>query len=391
MQIRNVSISGFRSLWNVSTSDLGHVNILYGENNCGKSNILAALQVLFRVERVEELESPIAGFYRGELSNFLDNFTIRNGGITPAIQITADVGFDDNDLSAVPVFAEFLKNSGILSTHKQWLQLEAEIIRVDANTAIRTTKKATINKRVMYDSSKPALQRFFPGLKRKVSQQAKQRAVEELFPYIMNSFEVISTGRFLKGEAVVETRLTSQEFKDWLRNLIESRGETYRAFQRIQRWFQEKPFGYGTIRPIMEAGNTALLIKDNSGRELILERLGTGTQQILILLSQIASSKAKIIGIEELELNLSPSMQFQTFGMLRQMLDGAGDVKIGQLFLTSHSPYLCKQEDAELYAISYDESNGTKVEHGLNAARKLLIKHFDVGFFNIPRRSSWRS
>lgn len=391
MQIREVSIRGFRSLWNVSISDLGYANILYGENNCGKSNILAAMQFLFRVERVEELESPIAGFYRGELSNFLDNFTIRNDGIMPAIQITADIGFDDSDLSAVPGFAEFLKNSGILSKHKQLLQLEVEIIRVDANTATKTTKKATINKCVMYDSSKPELQRFFPGLKQKVNREAKQRAVEELFPYIMNSFEVISTGRFLKGEAIVETRLTSQEFKDWLRTLIESRGETYRAFQRIQRWFQEQPFGYGTIRPIVEAGSTALLIKDNSGRELILERLGTGTQQILILLSQIASSKAKIIGIEELELNLSPNMQFQTFGMLRQMLDNAGDVGISQLFLTSHSPYLCKQADAELYAISYDESNGTKIEHGLNAVRKLLVKHFDVGFFNIPRRSAWRS
>lgn len=391
MQIRKASISGFRSLWNVSISDLGYANILYGENNCGKSNILTAMQFLFRVERVEELESPIAGFYYGELSNFLDNFTIRNAGIMPAIQISADIGFDDSDLSAVPIFAKFLKNSGILSTHKQWLQLEAEIIRVDANTATKTTKKATINNCVMYDSSKPTLQRFFPGLKQKANQEAKQRAVEELFSYIMNAFEVISTGRFLKGEAIVETRLTSQEFKDWLRTLIESRGETYRAFQRIQTWFQEKPFGYGTIRPIVEAGSTALLIKDNSGRELILERLGTGTQQILILLSQIASSKAKIIGIEELELNLSPNMQFQTFGMLRQMLDDAGDVGVSQLFLTSHSPYLCKQADAELYAISYDESNGTKIEHGLNAVRTLLVKHFDVGFFNIPRRSTWRS
>ena len=391
MQIQKASIRGFRSLWDVSISDLGHVNILYGDNNCGKSNVLGALQVLFRVEKAEELESPVAGFYRGQLTNFVDNFTIKNGVITPSILINARIGFDDNDLSALPAFAEFLKKSDILSIHRQWLQLEAEIIRVDANTAIKTVKKAAINDRVMYDSSKPVLQRFFPGLKKKANQEVKQRAVEELFSYIMNSFDVISTGRFLKDEAIVETSLTAQEFKDWLRSLIESRGETYGVYRRIQRWFQEKPFGYGVIRPVIEVGNTALLIKDDSGRELILERLGTGTQQILILLSQIASSRAKVIGIEELELNLSPNMQFQTFGMLREMLNGASDVRIGQLLLTSHSPYLCKREDAEIYAISYNETSGTQVEHGLNAVRKLLIKHFDVGFFNIPRRSTFRS
>jgi AAA15 family ATPase/GTPase len=391
MQIQDISISGFRSLWNISINDLRQANIFYGENNCGKSNLLAALQVLFRVERAEEIDSPVAGFYRSDLTNFIDNFTIRNGSPTRVININAKIGLDDKDLSAVPVFAEFLRNLSILSSHRQWLQLEIEIIRVNDNTAIRITKKATINTHAMYDSSKPTLQQFFPGSTTKANQQTKQRAVEALFLYIMNSFEVISTGRFLKGEAIVETSLAAEGFKDWLHNLIESRGDTYTAFQTIQKWFQGNPFNYGTIRPVKAGGSTAILIKDDSDRELILERLGTGAQQILALLSAIATSRAKIIGIEELELNLSPSMQFLTFGILRQMINGSGDAKIGQLFLTSHSPYLCKREDAELYAISYNETNGTQVEHGLNAVRKLLTKHFDVGFFNISRRSTWRS
>lgn len=55
MQIQKASIRGFRSLWDVSISDLGGVNILYGDNNCGKSNVLGALQLLFRVEKAEEL------------------------------------------------------------------------------------------------------------------------------------------------------------------------------------------------------------------------------------------------------------------------------------------------------------------------------------------------
>jgi len=61
------SIKGFRSLWDVSITDLGTINVFFCENNSGKSNILEALETLFKVE---QKELPVSGFYRKHLNTF---------------------------------------------------------------------------------------------------------------------------------------------------------------------------------------------------------------------------------------------------------------------------------------------------------------------------------
>lgn len=396
MIIREVYIKGFRSLWDVSITNLGIVNVFFGENNSWKSNILEALEILFKVEQ-EEL--PVSGFYRGELSNFVDNFTVKpDGTVATTINISCKVAIGSEDTAKIPVFIEFMKQNGILKERNQWLQLDVEMKPITSRVANKMLKKATINDNVMYDSSVPQPGSFFPELSGKVGQEASQNAAEELFLYVIDSFNKIHTGRFMETRTVVESSgmdvsMHMQQFKDWFRTLIESRGEDYRTFQKIQGWFKEKPFAYGTIRPISSQEKTELIIEDMSGRELVLERLGTGVQQILVLLSQIAArvsgSKTKIFGIEELELNLSPSMQMETLNMLRELGGNPEASGLSQVFLTSHSPYLCKRDYAELYAVSIEKNIGTQVKHGHNATRR-LIKHFKYDSFDLSRRSELR-
>ncbi len=232
----------------------------------------------------------------------------------------------------------------------------------------------------------------------KVDQHDSQNAVEQLFLYVINSFNKIHTGRIMETREIAEgsalsTLIPLQRFKDWLRVLIESRGEDYKTFQKIQGWFNDKPFAYGKIRPIFSGDKTDILIEDSTGRELMLERLGTGVQQTLILLSQIAdrvyTRKAKIFGIEELELNLSPNMQREVLKVLTTMASSPDDSGFSQVLLTSHSPYLCNRELTELYAVSIDNTSGTQVKHGEEAIRK-LIRHFKYADFNLSRRSELR-
>ena len=393
MIIREVSVKGFRSLWDVSITDLGIVNVFFGENNSGKSNILEALEILFKVEQ-EEL--PLSGFYQGELSNFVDNFTVQpDGAVATTINISCKVGIGNEDTAKIPVFTDFMKQNDILKERKQWLQLDVEINPLTSRIANKMLKKATINDNVMYDSSVPPPGRIFPELSGKVDLEASHNAAEELFIYIIDSFNKIHTGRFMETRKVTESSemdvsIHMQQFKNWFRTLVESRGEEYRTFQKIQGWFKEKPFAYGTVRPILSQGKTELIIEDMFGRELVLERLGTGVQQILVLLSQIAArvsgSKTKIFGIEELELNLSPTMQMETLNMLKELGDNPIASGLSQVFLTSHSPYLCIEDYAELYAVSIDKRIGTQVKHGPKAIRK-MIKHFKYDSLGLSRRS----
>jgi len=389
MIIREVSVKGFRSLWDVSITDLGMVNVFFGENNSGKSNILEALEILFKVEQ-EEL--PVSGFCREELSNFVDNFTVKSDGtVATTINLSCKVAIGSEDTAKIPVFTEFMKQNGILKEHNQWLQLDVEIKPLTSRTANKILKKATMNDNVMYDPSVPQPGRFFPELSGRVDQEASQNAAEELFFYIIDSFNKIHTGRFMETGKVTESSgmdvsMHMQQFKDWFRTLVESRGEDYRTFQKIQGWFKEKPFAYGMIRPILSQEKTELIIEDMPGRELVLERLGTGVQQILILLSQIAGrvsgSKTKIFGIEELELNLSPRMQIETMIMLRGLVSNSRVSGFSQLFLTSHSPYLCKKDLAEIYAVAIDKKTGTQVKHGTRAVTKIR-GHFRYESFGL--------
>jgi predicted ATPase len=396
MIIKEVSIKGFRSLWDVSITDFGTVNVFFGENNSGKSNILEALETIFKVE---QKELPVSGFYRGALSDYVDNFTVKTDGTIGAnININCKIAVSRNDIEVLPAFMDFLKQNSILKARNQLLELEVEITPSTYLVANKVLKIAKINSVVMYDSSIPQPGNFFPGLSGKVNQKDCESAVGELFFYLINSFNKIHTGRFMETREITEgselsTVIPLQRFKDWFRVLIESRGEDYKTYQKIQGWFDEKPFVYGKIRPIFSRGKTDILIEDSTGRELMLERLGTGVQQILILLSQIAArvytNKAKIFGIEELELNLSPNMQREALNVLKNMASSPDSSGFSQVFLTSHSPYLCNRDFAELYAVSIDNTSGTQVKHGENAARK-LIKHFKYDDFNLARRSELR-
>jgi len=70
----------------------------------------------------------------------------------------------------------------------------------------------------------------------------------------------------------------------------------------------------------MQGDKVDIVVRDESNRELLIERLGTGVQKILLLLSGLSSMKSTMIGIEELELNLSPRLQSVTLSMLRELV-----------------------------------------------------------------------
>ena len=75
--------------------------------------------------------------------------------------------------------------------------------------------------------------------------------------------------------------------------------------------------------------------------------------------------------------------------MLAKMGSTPDTSGLSQIFLTSHSPYLCNRDYVELYTVSIDDATGTKVTHGVEATRK-LVKHFKYDDFNLSRRSELR-
>jgi len=392
MIIHSVQVRGFRSLSNVSIGKFGPVNIFYGENNAGKSNILAAIEILFKVERPQERESAVAGFLHGELSNFVDNFTLDAAGLPAAqIVITARLLLSESDLVKLPVFSEFIKEQKIWEKHPlQRIQLEASIEPTEKGKATKTLKSAEVNNVPLYDSTAPSDVAFFPGLASSVPVQQRQNASEEVISNLVNSFSVIRAERFLHDESLSGepvAQISAEHFKNWILNLSRSRGEDYQKLQRILDWFNNERFRYGDIRPIVEIDKVGLVVKDAVGRELIVDRLGNGVQQVLVLLANLVDSKARMVGIEEVETNLSPALQNRMLEMFKEMV-AVPERSIDQLFLTSHSEHLSTRNDAVLYAVETGTA-GTAVIWGRAAVGKLRA-HFDYGLIRLPKRNLWR-
>lgn len=402
MIIDSIHVRGFRSLGDTRVNKLGPVNILYGENNAGKSNILAALETLFRVENVEQLESPVGVFLQGGLSNFVDNFTLKNSGErVSTISMGVRLLLDEKDLKQIEYFTDLIKTAKFHNKkrkkiiyeqgHKQRVDIEAEIVPLKASKALRSIKGANVNDTVIYDPTKPESERFFAELS--AEGEVRQKSAEQLFRYLMNSFSIIRAGRLLAEESVLEGQAAStleDNLKKRILRLSQSRGIDYQTYQEIARLFNETPFKYGVVRPFVEGGSAGLIVKDNANRELVIERKGTGVQQVLMLLCNIVCSKAKILGIEEIELNLSPSLQNKLLTLLKAMVGKNADGSLSQLILTSHSMHLSKREDTVLYAVERDDIEGnTQVTWGPKAISRLK-SHFDYGLIKLPSKRIWR-
>ena len=273
--------------------------------------------------------------------------------------------------------------------HLQRIQLEIEIIPTNKYTATRQLTKASVNNKPMYDLSKPEVERFFPALTQGITD--RQSSAEEILRYLINCYEVVHAKRFLQNEELTEIRdyeISSERFKSWLLGLSESREPEYTLFKGINERFTRRPFSFGEVRPIVENGEVNLIVRTDNGREFTIDRLGTGVQQILMLLSRILTRRTNIMGIEEVELNLSPSLQNKTLSVIKGIV---ADLELpkDQMFLTSHSSHLGSRQDAVLYAVKLDASGFTEVGRGPSAIADLK-PHFDFGLFNQPKRKTWR-
>jgi hypothetical protein len=112
-----------------------------------------------------------------------------------------------------------------------------------------------------------------------------------------------------------------------------------RRLEAIKRILTEPPFSLGELDIALDPATDQIDIgfARPEGR-LPLENLGSGSQQLLLVLGQIFLNDYPIIAIEEPEMNLSPQYQQWLLVALRKLMQDP-DIKLNQLFISTHSPY----------------------------------------------------
>jgi AAA15 family ATPase/GTPase len=383
MYIRQLSVANYRSLKNVSIGSLSPLVVLYGNNDTGKSNVLSLLELIFRQKYFEDItevpggeELPpkrLGGFWRGEIDNFSDNFyQCRNDPITFSINIR----FHRQEIRTIRSLPKEFLNGLSANDRFDHLLIEGQIEPIGADRARMSLLNAQFDQKKFYDDNLPDASKFLPEFKLN-STQARD-VFDKIMGMLDGAFLRVPTGRFLSAEKEFprsqEADLAPGSFKNWLFQASIHRNRE-QLFRQVSEQFSASPFEYGRIS-FARAGTEEIeaFVEDQYGLKLPIGRKGTGVQQILIILSYVAQSRSPLIGVEELEINLSPRAQTSIFDSLFRLVNTA-ESPIKQIFLTTHSPHIARRDEAQRRAV-FMENGETKIKRPSEAEIE--------GFFRFP-------
>lgn len=324
MYLKRYEVSGFKNLTGpVVLEDLGPVNVLHGENNVGKSNVLQSIDWFFAL-------LPLTASKRGmgppgvalvQLSGLhqrvLDD-QVFNLSVPRPIRWSVTVTVEAADLARV----------GIPDVGPLDVEVGVELGGTPTDPRVfSTTGRASLPSGVEFETVIEWLGLGFGPVRGSTA------------------FGLVDTWRRVRGD---EPTPTPQQ----VRSIIpESRLlALYDAREALDpvpraRWAAYEQ-AMGVLAATLGGGRFLLTFQRQMGRALLVYEqgevrvpaslLGTGIQQVAALIMQVVTSDAAIVGVEEPELNLRYSLQLT----LREMFDSlVGSTRgVRQLFLTSHSP-----------------------------------------------------
>ncbi len=306
MFIEYLHVQGFKSLADVELGDLAAINVFHGLNDVGKSNILESIDLLCRL--LPEL------IFSGE------------EGWTVSERVLSPYSFDT-------VF----RRQNLPRREIEWTA-RARIARDEpALTFTLRLQDATVT--LTWPEEAP-------------DDETQRRLVES------SRFALLSADRHFQPEVLAET-IAAESVADVVtpQNL---KRRLFRAFagddlSQRERFFElrellDKQFGVGQLDAAIRTRPTTLRSSDDPLRyapEVIarflrpegdfpVEALGSGVQQIILLLGQMLFNPARSVGIEEPEMNLSPDWQARLMAVFRDLVQ-AGPGGLDQIFITSHS------------------------------------------------------
>lgn len=399
MEITKIHVKNFKSLVNVSASGFSSMNFIHGHNNSGKSNFIKFVELIFSgksymapenyqdemgVNRTRFKIVENTPFWRGIIydSPFLFTNNKRTENIYFEVQLIVKN-------SEFPHFSE-LNSAGYLYTDRDETPIifKGEIKSLDANTSEIFLSEVKLKNIVIY-SNTAGVPKYFE-LPSNSALADNEEIFAEVMYYFNNIVMLIESERFFGKEKISEEvveNFSTTNFKNWLYDLSLD-ADKFEKFSTLLSFlnnfnitskvgvslndnlssfpFRNTKLSFSKFKEEIE-----VMLENPIGR-FPLKNYGTGIQQLLYILSRLFNTTAKIILIEELELNLSPEYQELMINNLKGFLDSN---KINQVFFTSHSDYL-HRGDYKVYEVSIDNAGKSKVDtssySALDAMRRNL-------------------
>ncbi len=405
MQIKNIRIQDFKSIVDKKLDKLSDVNMIFGHNNSGKSNVLKFLQLIFS-SKIPNLSSTTVDQSRGisfdvpneSPKNFWEGiienqpYIFRNNDYQTPIKFEVELEIEKNMLTTIGASYEAIMREFFDNANKSVsLEIKGSINSIGEYDSSISLSEVSLERIRIFQKGETdiyfeTLQTDEYGLKTNGYQ-----VLSEILGTMNNSILFLDNDRFFTREIEDKNQieLTSRTFKNWFHNLSLG-ANTYKSFVKIINDIKSfQPRGESEFNnieknsPINKSlnfefsrlqGNLEIMMTNDIGKRFPLENFGTGIQQILFILANIAEKQPKILLIEEIELNLSPMYQDQFIQHILLNLIKNPDNNLSQIFFTTHSPVLCMRPDFQIHQVTIGETGVTDIER--LGEKKSKIKEF---------------
>ena len=313
-KINNISINSFRGICNLSVNDLSHVNLIVGDNNCGKTSILEALQLLRAPEdinnifRVSRIRDAYSGFSRMPIFDSFINML--QGDYSKALSVSCDYQNENNDCfkSSVSITGSVKRVMFDINelSQKDRFAYRERIIEPDDNEIDEFEGNLVSESNVSGLSINPIkINRFTNVTGRAVVNNGKIK-INYLSPVshvVGNTFDRIIRNEKYKEICITMLKMFDENIDDLLLLRMES-----------------------SYRPIE-------YVKNRANGLMPLSTYGDGIKKVLAIANAIAQAANGILLIDEIETAIHSKYYDDIF---RFIIKAAVQYNV-QLFITTHS------------------------------------------------------
>lgn len=375
MKIRKIHVENYKSFKDVTLSDMSFINMVYGYNNSGKSNVLKFLDLLFSPKEDPERKTSGASptFWSGIINN--DPFIFKDKNKDISFDVSTEIQKTELKSLNKKDFTELEKNYFKDNHNYITIKIFGRIVYLNFHQSEIRIDSVLINNKDIYDRHNK--EPYFPTASAKsILKNNGYYYFSTLMDLFTNSVQFLDNDRyFIKEYEINEffiNQLNSKIIKNWFfqlsllpehHNFYTELTEFISNFDLMTKTLgsavENSPLKNMEISFYKENGEIDLIMKNKVGNRLPITSYGTGIQQIFYILTKIFSSNAKILLVEELELNLSPQYQMV---LLRNFLNMIKEHRISQIIFTTHSKYFKFRNDFKLYEVNIDINGDTSIK-----------------------------
>ncbi|MDD2776354.1 MAG: ATP-binding protein [Gallionella sp.] len=371
LPLTSFALGGYRSFGDVQRFEqLAKINLLIGQNNCGKSNVLRFLRDVF-FNKID------LGVLDKHLS--LGKPFIIGWAIPPAVV------WDESEYAEAKNIAEkiFRKRIELDKTEKVWFYLDESRASITRywNSTFQATDESSIN--LFTDQELLVLMEKLSSLSSSfgVAPPPRETVINQLIKiYLIKLARQPATIRPILIPAIRQIGKPdsiSEEFNG--EGIINRLAKLERPDDHLN---QTDRVNFGKIQTFLRnvIDNKTATIEIPHGRETIhvkiddkilpLESLGTGIHEVIILATAATILENTVICMEEPELHLNPLLQKKLVRYLQSTSN--------QYFITTHSAALMDTPDAEIYHIRMENGQSIVERATMDSTRSEICR--DLGY-----------